>query len=277
MTDGILYITYGNSYTAAAVRSAKTARARNPGLAIHLFVDAASRDSLGLARDPGPFSSIGIIENPHRRSKVDYMCKTPFERTLYLDSDTSVAQDIQEIFGVLERFDLAAVQVMRRNANRKDEMWTKPIPDAYPQFNSGVMLYRNTPEVIKILDEWGKAFGDSGHHHDQAILRELLWDSDLRVIALPPEYNVRYLKYVWIWSKAEAIPMIYHLKQYHVGWVFWFKKHLRDFRRLVMGKRRISKVDRGPIKGGRGNGRAGKPPKGSNLASMRQKNGTDQQ
>ena len=277
MTDGILYITYGNKFTAAALHSAKTARAHNPGLAIHLFVDAASREALGLAKDPGPFSSIGIIENPHRRSKVDYIALSPFDRTLYLDSDTSVAQDISELFGVLERFDLGAVHAMRRNANRKDEIWTKPIPDAYPQFNGGVILYRNTPEVINILTEWGKAFGDSGHRHDQAILRELLWDSGLRVIALPPEYNVRYLKYKFIWSKAEAIPMIYHLKQYHVGWDFWLKKNLRDLKRFLLGRKRINKVDRGPTGSGLGNGKAGKPHKVKPLASTQKKNETGKQ
>ena len=233
--NGILYITYGAKYVKAALRSARTARAHNPSLAIHLFVDAASRDALGLAKDPGPFSSIGIIENPHRRSKVDYMAQTPFERTLYLDSDTSIAQDVSEMFGVLERFDLGAVQAMRRNANRKGETWTKPIPDAFPQFNSGVMLYRNTPEVRQLLAEWGNAFAGSGHRHDQAILRELLWDSDLRTIALPPEYNVRYLKYKYIWSKAEALPMIYHLKQYHGGWGPWLWVNIRDISLGALG------------------------------------------
>ena len=233
--NGILYITYGTKYVKAALRSAHTARAHNPGLAIHLFVDAASRDALGLAKDPGPFSSIGIIENPHRRSKVDYMAQTPFERTLYLDSDTSVAQDISEMFGVLERFDLGAVQAMRRNANRKGEIWTKPIPDAFPQFNSGVVLYRNTPEVRQLLEAWGSAFASSGQRHDQAILRELVWDSGLRAITLPPEYNVRYLKYKYIWSKAEALPMIYHLKQYHSGWGLWLWVNLRDMTLAALG------------------------------------------
>ena len=218
MTFGILYITYGKKYVEAALRSAWTARAKNPDVPIHLFVDAPSRDALGLAKDPGPFTSIGIIENPHRRSKVDCMSKTPYERTLYLDSDTSVAQNISEIFGVLERFDLAAVHAMHRNSSMGNEHWKEQLPRAFPQFNTGVILYRNSPAVLAMLEQWGKAFAESGHRHDQPTFRELVWQSDIRSIALPPEYNVRYIKYKYIWSQAEAVPMIYHLKEYHRGW-----------------------------------------------------------
>ena len=63
-----------------------------------------------------------------------------------------------------------------------------------------------------------KAFAESGHRHDQPTFRELVWNSDIRSIALPPEYNVRYIKYKYIWSLAEAVPMIYHMKHYHRGW-----------------------------------------------------------
>ena len=218
MTFGILYITYGKKYVEAALRSAWTARAKNPAVPIHLFVDAASHAALGLAQDPGPFTSIGIIENPHRRSKVDYMCRTPFERTLYLDSDTSVERDISDIFGVLERFDLAAVHAMHRNSSMGKEFWKEQLPQAFPQFNTGVILYRNSPAVLRMLEQWGKAFAESGHRHDQPTFRELVWHSDIRSIALPPEYNVRYIKYKYIWSLAEAVPMIYHMKHYHRGW-----------------------------------------------------------
>ena len=215
MTDGILYITYGSKYVQAAIRSARTARKHSPGILIHMFVDQKCYEEFGLAEDPSPFSSVGVIENPHRRSKVDYISRTPFDRTLYLDSDTSIAQDISGVFDVLGRFDLAATNAQRRNGSRANEFWTKPIPSAYPHFNGGVILYRNSPKVLDLLRQWSVAFEESGSEHDQATLRELIWDSNLRIATLPPEYNVRYLKYKFLWSKSEAVPMIYHLKIYH--------------------------------------------------------------
>ena len=60
----------------------------------------------------------------------------------------------------------------------------------------------------------------------------LLWKSDLRIATLPPEYNVRFIKYKYIWKKTEAIPKIFHLRRYHDG-PFWripktIKKLLRS-------------------------------------------------
>ena len=51
---------------------------------------------------------------------------------------------------------------------------------------------------------------------DQRTLRELLWLSDLRMAVLPPEYNVRYIKYHYLWSKQEATSKILHLQKFHI-------------------------------------------------------------
>ena len=227
--NGLLYITYGRKYVQAAIHSANTARNHCPGILIHMFVDQKCYEEFGFAKDPSPFTSVGVIENPHRRSKVDYISQTPFDNTLYMDSDTTVAQDISGVFGVLERFDMAATHAQRRNGNRANEYWTKPIPSAYPHFNGGIILYRRTPKVVDLLRNWSVAFAESGSDHDQATLRELIWDSDLRMATLPPEYNVRYLKYKFLWSRSEAMPMIYHLKQYHIGWMPWYREQVKDF------------------------------------------------
>ena len=219
MSNGILYITYGRKYVSAAIHSATTAREHCPGILIHLFVDKVFFEEFGFAKDTAPFTSVSVIENPHRRSKVDYISRSPFDRTLYMDSDTSVAQDISGVFDVLDRFDIAAIHAMRRNSRRAHEFWTKPIPSAFPHFNGGIILYRNTPKVLELLRNWSVAYAESGSSHDQATLRELIWDSDLRVATLPPEYNVRFMKFKYFWSKTEAVPMIYHLKKYHQDWL----------------------------------------------------------
>ncbi len=42
------------------------------------------------------------IHNPHIRSKVDYISETPFQRTLYLDADTRVCEDLTHMFELLD-------------------------------------------------------------------------------------------------------------------------------------------------------------------------------
>ena len=221
-TCGLLYICYGKKYVQAAMESARSAARHNPDLAMHLFVDGYCYRQFGFAANPAPFSSVGIIENPHRRSKVDHISRSPFGRTLYLDSDTRVVADIRGLFGVLDRFDIAAVQAMHRNGNRRTEKYRIDIPAPFPQFNGGVILFRKTEGVTRLLQDWSVAFAEMDTRHDQASLRELLWLSDLRVYTLPPEYNVRYKKYLWLWSKSEAVPQILHSKDYHRGshWTF---------------------------------------------------------
>ncbi len=215
--NGVIYIVTSADrgvYLNAAIASAESVRAHSPHLGIHLYVDAPGMSRVE-ALEQNPFSSIGLIENPHYRSKVDYLLQSPFERTLYLDSDTRVVDDISEMFELLDRFDIALAQAHRRNFHRTSQVWRTDIPPSFPQYNGGVILYHNTPAVANLLQGWKEAFHEAGFAKDQVTLRELLWLSDLRLATLPPEYNIRYEKYLKIWEEREAKPKILHMAKYH--------------------------------------------------------------
>lgn len=232
-THGILYVATGEKYVHAAIRSANTVKVYMPEMGIHLFTDSQSFDEIGLSRSTSLFSSIATVEDPHRRSKVDYMGHTPFDYTLYLDTDTALNADISSLFNILERFDIGLAHEHRRNTANSLEQWRAELPKAFPQFNSGVILYRKTPAVIKFLEEWRRHYTEAGIRHDQTTLRELLWQSNLRIATLPPEYNVRYIKYQVIWSTTEATTKIFHLKRFHRGWLGWIFRHpIRKFKKL---------------------------------------------
>ena len=229
-TQGVLFVATGEKYVRAAVRAAGTVRAHSPNLGIHLFTDSENQRDFGFAMDALPFTSVALIDNPHRRSKVDYMPLSPFDRTLYLDTDTAVNSDITTLFGILERFDVGLTHEHRRNTANSLEEWRVKLPQAFPQFNSGVILYRKTERVLTFLEEWKRHYTEAGIRHDQTTLRELLWLSDLRIATLPPEYNVRYIKYRFLWTRSEATVKIYHLKRFHRGWFGWIFRHqIRKF------------------------------------------------
>jgi hypothetical protein len=232
-TQGILYIATGEKYVRAAIRAAKTVRKHSPSLGIHLYTDVQNYAGFRFEDSPFPFTSAGTIENPHRRSKVDYMSRTPFEHTLYLDTDTALNADISDMFRVLERFDIAIAHAMHRHSPNSLVPWRIELPEAFPQYNSGVVLYRKNTAVLQLFEDWGYHHKEAGHRHDQPTLRELLWLSDLRIATLPPEYNVRYLKYHFLWSKSEAVTKIFHLKQFHIGWRPWFRRRILD----IIGKK----------------------------------------
>jgi len=214
---GVIYVVTSqqtNTYITAAIQSAKSFVEHCPDIPIHIFTDMGGLDFIAGIQN-SPFSSFELIENPHYRSKVDYMSKTPFESTLYLDSDTMIVDDVSEMFGILDRFDIAIAHAHKRNFYLTAEQWRENIPSSFPQFNSGVILYKKSPQVSSFLGSWRDSFHAAKIKKDQVTLRELLWISDLRIATLPPEYNIRYQKYIRIWGPAEASPKILHMAKFH--------------------------------------------------------------
>ena len=202
-TRGVVYVACGEPFVEAASASARSVREHSPSLAIHLYADRVDR------ADP-LFDGVTRIEKPHRRSKVDCLVDTPFQRTLYLDADTSVVDDISEMFEILDRFDLAIAHAHRRNHPDTRTTWNLELPASFPQLNGGVLLFRRNERVLDLLGAWRDAYHEAGFAKDQVTLRELIWNSDVRVHILPPEYNVRYAKYLEVWDPAEAKPKILH-------------------------------------------------------------------
>lgn len=231
-TIGILYIATGEKYIKAAIRSAETVRKYCPQLPIHLFANWQTFN-FHFDQNMEPFTSVGQVENPHRRSKIDYMSKSPFDRTLYLDTDTALNADIESMFEILDRFDVALCHSHRRNQTSRIQPWRIPLPDAFPQFNSGVFLYKKNPAVTALLNDWAAAFYKAGLPQDQLTLREMLWLSDLRIATLPPEYNVRYMKYHYLWRKREAVTKIFHLRRFHAGRFWFITRILKKIKRNV--------------------------------------------
>ena len=203
ITNGVLFITAGSEFTQMANISAETIKKHSPELLIHLYTDQKDFKSTYI-------DSIGLIENPHSRSKVDYIHQSPFDRTLYMDADTKIVRDISDIFNVLDRFDLAIAHAHSRNRSSTNQLWRVEIPRGFPQMNGGIILFKKNEKTHKLFTDWEKAYHENNFTKDQVTLRELLWLSDLRMTVLPPEYNIRYSKYLEVWNEEEAIPYILH-------------------------------------------------------------------
>jgi hypothetical protein len=204
---GILYIATGAAHVAAAAASAASVRATNPELSIALFTDRADAGTA--------FDRVEPIEAPHIRSKVDYLPKTPFAETLYLDTDTRVLGDLGDLFDVLQRFELAIAQRAYVRATRSRAVWRHVVPAAFPEHNSGVMLYRSTQAALGFLEAWRDAYREAGFKVDQITLRELLWAGDLRYAVLPARYNRRRWSWWEKWTSRHAPPLILHTNRFH--------------------------------------------------------------
>ena len=182
-TRGVIYAATGEAYLETARRSARSMRKHNPDLHITLFSDIEDTS--------GAFDQTRLLKGAHARSKVDAICDTPYEQTLYLDCDTLIRSDLTHMFALLERFDIAIANVVMWENPSHRMTWKTKVPDAFAEPNTGVILYHTTGKMVQFLKDWKAAFYDLDHFNDQVTMREMLWTSDVAYYVLQQQYNKR--------------------------------------------------------------------------------------
>jgi hypothetical protein len=206
MNRGVLYIATGEACYREAVKSAKSLRAHNKALCLALFSDRESVDPV--------FDIYEQIQDPMFSTfdKVRYLWKTPFNETLYLDSDTFVTADLEPMFSSLKYCDFLGA--LAHGADSPRSAYAE-VPGCLWEINGGVLLFKRTDAVQKMLASWydeykrvkelmkASPYGGKRYERDQPSLRHLVWQSSgVRVGILPPEYNfLRYFGSV-AWGKA---------------------------------------------------------------------------
>lgn len=187
MTDrGVLYIVVGgrHHYVEAAVRSAESLRRAMPSIPIAVATDKPI---------DGPFDHrIPISEKDGYRAKIIGTGQTPFERTVMLDADTYVLADISDAFALLDRFDMALAHAPNRVTVPLDD-----VPSSFPEFNTGVIVYRHTDAVHAVLRDWLREYdamsGLDPPSKDQPAFRRVAYRTPgLQIAVLTPEFNQRF-------------------------------------------------------------------------------------
>jgi hypothetical protein len=163
------------------------------------------------------------IESGINRPKIEYLKYSPFNKTIYLDTDTFINHDLSDMFSIVEKFELAGVYChsrKRENYSKKIKKY-KDIPYSFPEINSGVLAFKNTKKIISCFNLWEKYYFKyylKTHGWDQPSFRIALWESDLKLFILPVEYNVRPTKIIEKIDKFKdqlgnehMKPRIYHM------------------------------------------------------------------
>lgn len=125
------------------------------------------------------------------RDKIKPLRQTPYEQTLFLDTDTYVTTDITHIFDLLETFELGVAHAPYR------ELRSVGVPKAFPELNTGVILYESNSTVLNLFKNWlqlhDKYDPNRDGANDQPPFREALYNSDVSFTILPSEYNCRFI------------------------------------------------------------------------------------
>jgi hypothetical protein len=180
---GVVHVAYGARFVAEATVSARSVRATNPSLSLSLITDTPPAEAV--------WDDVQLVPNDGRGGSAMklQMHRAPWAQSLFLDTDTLVVGDLAPVFTLLERFDLAGVQ------HSGGHHYALPgLPVTFPEFNSGVLAWRRTDAVLSFFSRWNERYDEyrdqQGRTWDQKSLRMALYESGLRLAALPHAYNL---------------------------------------------------------------------------------------
>ncbi len=184
---GFCYVANTDGYVDEAMRSIASLRTHMPDVPValvthpHLFRDdPAVTDWVELNQDRnGP-----IVKTDARLA--------PYERVVFLDSDTLIIGNLTDLFDLLEKIDFACVS--EPNAHPEYGI-DRGVPVAFPEPNSGVFAFRKSPDTAAFFEMWLAEYDALHEKHgvsnDQPSLRTALWQSDsIRLVTLGREFNL---------------------------------------------------------------------------------------
>lgn len=215
---GILYCAVGEAFYKRALLSHKSITTLNNKIPAAIYTDQKTDIHTWkevIKADPMKNQS---FENA-MAYKLDALLKTPFKHTLYLDSDTYILEDISELFSlVCNKFDLVFCHGHNRSKRFKMMLNTfnyslkKDIPFCFSPLQGGLLLF-NKDSTKNLFEKVKERYTTVGYFDDQIILRELLWEENIKIYILPPEYNFNDINAIKQWKLSDnaiATPKIFH-------------------------------------------------------------------
>lgn len=202
---GFVFAATGEVYVTLARRAARTLRLAIPDANVDLFTDTPTGDPV--------FSREHKLSDGFFRPKMEAMRRSRFERTVMLDADILVMTPVDELFEILDHYELAGVAGISRVRtfyNPSDQ-----IPRAIPNINTGVLAIRRTDVTQAFLTEWDRRVREDGDRLDQPAFRRLLWQMKPNFLVLTQEYNLMYKNLIDIWFGEMGYPRILHVADLH--------------------------------------------------------------
>ncbi len=197
---GVIYCaTSSIAYLEAALISAIALRQYEPDLPITVVSDQAILADLPLD-DHGITPHIVTLDQDHafgsRSVKTRLNHFSPYTETLFLDSDILPLQSISPLWEALVQSDLAMVPDRLATLDQCDHVapaekqyTLQDLPGNTMQFNSGVMVWRDTAATRILFQQWHQEW-QKFQKHDQLALMRAIHTTQTRVTQLPRTYNI---------------------------------------------------------------------------------------
>lgn len=202
--NGVIYVAYGQAAKICLTNSVRSLLETNSDLAIHVITDE-------------PIDGLDCIirEDDHigaRYAKLEVAERTPFDRTCYLDADTTILSTLEPGFAMLDAFDLVlamdgkhTVQYVSRMTSRvpfsREEIHATVREigtDMVTLHNCGLMFFKPTESVKQLFRIWREEWERFGKRDQLAFVRALHWHP-VRMATLPHAWNTGHT------PKAEVV------------------------------------------------------------------------
>ena len=118
------------------------------------------------------------------------MARSPFVKTVYLDSDTLILGSLDPLFDLMEAFDLALAHEPTRGWD-----YETSAAGAFVELNTGVVVFRKSTQMEAFFTDWKSRYylmrDQKSLKNDQPSFRETLWSHrNLRHATLTTEFHL---------------------------------------------------------------------------------------
>ncbi len=192
---GYLYVAAGERFVAEAMGSAYSLRSVDAGAHITLVTDRPVESDV--------FDQV-IVQPTKTQTykhgllyKVQHVYKSsPYDETLFIDSDTYICENINRIFELLEFFDVA-IAPDPTDVNRPKSPESLQRLKALDVYNTGVILFKKNERNDQLFGNWLRIYqtkldgGTLGRENDQTSFIEAWLTSNSKVYVLSQAWNAR--------------------------------------------------------------------------------------
>lgn len=197
-TRGFVYVAWGTRFLNEAIKSAFSVKQ-------HMDYPIALITPISI-EGPHPFDH--VISTPFERTYRDKikMVQSPFEETIFLDTDTYVLESFDPIFDLLKRFDIAYTPSAPSNH------YTLPgVPNlAFDEPSAGLIAWRSNQETQRFFERWDDEYSiqeaqNGNGAWDQRSMRAALWNTDVRLAPLRADWQLYSFEFAVLMNTAKMV------------------------------------------------------------------------
>ncbi len=194
---GVIYMAIGKEFVEEAIFSAKSFR-KHMNWPITLYTNLPE-----FAAEENVFDEIVRIQQSGRRPQRDKlvsMLQSPYDETLFLDTDVYIGASLDDCWEILKYFDMA----ISGDRRYKDFLPSGiEVPQSFKEVNLGVVFFKKSEKTIETLTASLKVYDELSAKHpnigvyscDQTAFRIASFYSGISIAPLAEEDNCRFATY----------------------------------------------------------------------------------